>query len=120
MPADILIVDDELQIAEVLAETLHDEGYRVKTLHDGASALLEIAAHRPRLVLLDITMPVMNGLELLRYLRGHGFADLPIIIMTAELRPLRYLAHGANGVLAKPFAIDELLDLVAVYVSPVR
>lgn len=119
MPADILIVDDEVPIAEVLAEALHDEGYRVKTLHDGASALLEIAARRPRLVLLDITMPVMNGLELLRYLRGHGYGDLPIIVMTAELRPERYLDYGATGVLAKPFEIDELLDLVVAYAPPV-
>src|SRR5262249_28869890 len=93
---DILIVEDEAPIAQLLADVLHDEGYNVRVARDGASALLEIMVHSPGLVLLDIAMPVMLGSDLLVYLRRHGFADLPIIIMTAGLSPTVYLRQGAT------------------------
>src|SRR5215213_3109060 len=95
---DILIVDDETAIAQLLADVLHEEGYNIRVAHDGASALLEIMRRRPALVLLDVAMPVMLGSDLLVYLRRHGFDDLPIIIMTAGLNPLVYLAQGATEV----------------------
>lgn len=116
--AEILIADDEEYIASFIAEILSDEGYRVTVVHDGASALLAIAAARPHLVLLDVAMPVMVGDELLRYLRRNGFNDLPIIIMTAGLYPERYLNDGATDVLPKPFEVDTLLDKVAFYLPP--
>jgi CheY-like chemotaxis protein len=115
---DILVVDDEAPIAQVVAELLRDEGYSVRVVHDGASALLEIAAQRPALLLLDVAMPVMLGDELLRYLRRNGFADLPIVMMTASLRPEIYLAHGADAVLPKPFELDDLLAAVTRYLPP--
>jgi len=115
---DILVVDDEVPIAQFIATALEDEGYPVRMAHDGASALLEIIARPPCLVLLDIAMPVMVGDELLRYLRQKGFADLPVIIMTAGLHPEIYLSQGANEVLPKPFDMEMLLDKVARYVPP--
>jgi len=116
--ADILIVDDEAPIAQVVAELLCDEGYPVRVVHDGASALLEIMRRRPGLILLDVGLPVMLGDELLRYLRQHGFPDLPVIMMTAALQPELYLAYGANAVLPKPFDLGELLEVVARYFPP--
>lgn len=110
---DILIVEDELPIAQLIAETLDDEGYRVRVLHDGASALLEITRRPPALVLLDVAMPVMLGSDVLTYLRGNGFEDLPVIMMTASLNAESYAALGATDVLAKPFEVDELLAMVA-------
>lgn len=117
-PSDILIADDEEHIASFIADVLRDEGYSVRVVHDGASALLAIASHRPGLAILDVAMPVMVGDELLRYLRRNDFADLPVIIMTAGLYPERYLSCGANEVLSKPFDVDSLLDKVASFLPP--
>ena len=112
---EILIVDDEAPIAELLADVLEDEGYSIRVARDGASALLEIIKRPPALVLLDVAMPVMLGSDLLIYLRQHGFSDLPIIIMTAGLSPLVYLAQGATEVLPKPFDVNVVVEKVAHY-----
>jgi DNA-binding response OmpR family regulator len=87
----------------------------VRVARDGATALLEIVKRPPGLVLLDVAMPVMLGSDLLVYLRRHGFADLPIIIMTAGLSPMVYLAQGATEVLPKPFDVNHVVELVAQY-----
>jgi CheY-like chemotaxis protein len=112
---EILIVDDEAPIAELLSDVLQDEGYTVRIARDGASALLQIIRQTPGLVLLDVAMPVMLGSDLLVYLRRHGFGDLPIIIMTAGLSPLVYLAQGATEVIPKPFDVDHVVEKVAQY-----
>ena len=112
---EILIVDDEAPIAQLLADVLQDEGYTIRVARDGASALLEIIKQPPGLVLLDVAMPVMLGSDLLIYLRRHGFSDLPIIIMTAGLSPLVYLAQGATEVLPKPFDVNQVVEKVAQY-----
>jgi len=112
---EILIVDDEAPIAELLADVLQDEGYRIRVARDGASALLEIIKRPPGLVLLDVAMPVMLGSDLLIYLRRHGFTDLPIIIMTAGLSPLVYLTQGATEVIPKPFDVDLVVEKVMHY-----
>jgi DNA-binding response OmpR family regulator len=108
----ILIIDDERSIRDMLQDTLEDEGYTVQTVGDGASGLLAIHASCPDLVLLDGTMPVMNGEELLKELRSSDFPQLPIIMLTANRFPERYLTWGANAALAKPFLIDALLQLI--------
>jgi DNA-binding response OmpR family regulator len=110
---EVLIVDDEAPIAQLLADVLQDEGYTIRIARDGASALLEIIKRPPGLVLLDVAMPVMLGSDLLVYLRRHGFEHLPIIIMTAGLSPLVYLAQGATEVLPKPFDVNLVVDKVA-------
>jgi len=112
---EILIVDDEDPIAQLLADVLQDEGYRIRVARDGATALLEIIKSPPGLVLLDVAMPVMLGSDLLVYLRRHGFADLPIIMMTAGLSPLVYLSQGATEVIPKPFDVDMVVEKVAQY-----
>ena len=112
---EILIVDDEAPIAQLLSDVLYDEGYNIRVARDGASALLEIIRRPPGLVLLDVAMPVMLGSDLLVYLRRHGFDDLPIIIMTAGLSPLLYLAQGATEVLPKPFDVNVVVEKVAQY-----
>lgn len=112
----ILVVDDEREIVAFVVDLLLEEGYNVRTAYDGASALLAIRADPPDLVLLDVTMPVMPGDEVLRELRQSGFTKLPVIIATAGLRPEQYLQVGATAILAKPFAIDQLLATVSRYV----
>jgi DNA-binding response OmpR family regulator len=117
---DILIVDDEVSIAQMLADMFRDEGYKVRVAHDGASALLQIVEHQPGLLLLDVALPVMMGSDLLQYLRRNGFPDLPIIMMTASLSPAVYLNQGATEVLPKPFDVNVLLNKVAHYLPNKR
>lgn len=112
---DVLVVDDDCSIAQFIREALEEEGYNVRLAHDGASGLLAIKQCRPGMVFLDVAMPVMVGDELLRYLRRNGYADLPVVIMTAGLRPEAYLADGANGILPKPFEMAALFDQVFLY-----
>lgn len=111
-PADVLVVDDEVEIATFVAEVLRDEGYGVRVAHDGASALVEILRRPPSLILLDVAMPVMVGEELIRHLRRVGLGHLPVIIMTAALNPETYRAYGVREVLPKPFDIETLLAAV--------
>jgi CheY-like chemotaxis protein len=115
LSSDVLVVDDDVEIARLVADTLQDEGYRVRVAHDGASALIDILHNPPSLVILDVAMPVMVGDELVRYLRRHGYDTLPIIVMTAGLRPESYLAQGATAVLPKPFDLDRLIRVVQVH-----
>jgi DNA-binding response OmpR family regulator len=110
---DILVVDDEVEIAGFVAEALRDEGYQVFVCHDGGSALEVIMRSPPGLVLLDIALPVMVGDALCAHLRRHGLSDLPVVIMTAGLHPQRYRSAGATDVLPKPFSLEALMDAVS-------
>jgi DNA-binding response OmpR family regulator len=118
--ADVLIVEDEEEIAAFVAEVLRDEGYSVRVKHDGASALMEIRRRPPALVVLDISLPVMYGDELLQELRRADFDLLPVIVMTAGLDPERYRRQGADEVLPKPFEIDTLVAAVRRYLPLYR
>lgn len=120
MPATILIADDEQPITEFVREVLVDEGYSVRIVHDGASALLAIESYQPDLVILDVAMPVMTGDEVLRRLRAGRFRTLPVIMATAGMHPQRFLNEGATATLAKPFDIDELLTLISQSLRPRR
>jgi DNA-binding response OmpR family regulator len=109
---DVLVVDDDVAIAALVADCLSDEGYTVRIAYTGTGALDAIHTHTPDLVLLDIMMPEMTGDALLAYLRAHGFADLPIIMMSAASHLSRFSLTGATAQLAKPFNIEELIDCV--------
>ena len=118
---DILVVDDEVNIVDLIAEVLHEEGYSVRRAHDGASALVQIQASLPSMILLDLTMPDMIGTTLLQRIRADGIDQVPVIIMTAGSYSLESLvAQGAADYLAKPFELDELLACVARYSQPHR
>lgn len=110
---EILVVDDQHEITELVAEVLSEEGYLVRTAHDGLAALDEIRRRRPDLLLLDVTMPLMTGDQLLRRLRHGDGVDLPVILMTADRTPERFGALGADWLLRKPFDLGCLLQLVA-------
>jgi CheY-like chemotaxis protein len=111
----ILVVDDEAPIAHFVRDLLSEEGFNVRVEHNGASALLEVLRDPPDLILLDVAMPVMTGDELLRTLREKGFDQLPIIVMTAGVRPQTYQQQGATDVLPKPFDITQLLQKIEAY-----
>jgi two-component system response regulator BaeR len=119
-PPYILIADDEANIAAVLAEVLTDEGYNVRVVYDGASALAAIREHPPALILLDNMMPGITGLDVLRAVRAQGFDDLPTIMMNAASSAAAFLRAGATDFLSKPFFLDDLLDCIEHYMGATR
>lgn len=107
----ILIVEDEEKIARVISLELNYEGYETATAKNGREGLDMLQAHRWGLVLLDIMLPELNGIEVLRRMRSSG--DLtPVILLTArDSLPDKVsgLDQGANDYITKPFKIEELL-----------
>jgi two-component system KDP operon response regulator KdpE len=111
--ATILVVDDEPQIRRVLRTTLSAQGYVIVEARDGEEALVRLRSERPDLVLLDMNMPVMEGLETCRQMRSDS--NIPIIMLTvrnAEIDKVRALDAGADDYVVKPFGIQELLARV--------
>ena len=114
--ADILVVDDETSIVDLIAEILHEEGYRVRRAYTGISALAQIAASEPSMMLLDLSMPDMAGATLLQHIRAQGLVDLPVVIMSAGSHLSESLmSTGAIDFLPKPFDISDLVRCVARY-----
>ena len=108
--ARILIVDDDPNILSMLRRTLGFEGYAVSVAPDGEAALRAVDLERPDLVVLDLMLPGIDGLEVCRRLRAR--AGVPILLLTARGSvPDRVagLDAGADDYLPKPFAVDELL-----------
>jgi len=106
----ILVVEDEAIVSEVVARYLRREGFRVKVAADGASALELGAAEEPRLVVLDLMLPDMDGLEVCRQLRARG--PVPILILTAkgaEADEVLGLGVGADDYLSKPLRPGALV-----------
>lgn len=117
----ILVVDDDRPVAEMIAEVLADEGYRVQLAHDGPSALAAIVAQVPDLVFADLVMREMSGLELQHAIRAWGYADLPVVLMTAAAAHTADLTiPGAAARLTKPFDLDELSRCVECYLASPR
>jgi two-component system, OmpR family, response regulator MprA len=110
----MLVVDDDPEVREAIARALRGEGYRVTTAGDGEGALAAITGSVPDLVLLDVLMPHMDGLEVCRTLRKKGHR-LPVLMLTAldEVGDrVAGLDAGADDYLIKPFAVEELLARV--------
>ena len=108
--ARILIVDDEPQIRRVMRTTLVARGYMVGTARDGEEALDKVREERFDLVLLDINMPGMGGMETCRILRSQS--DIPIVILSirnSEKEKVEALDAGADDYVTKPFSMPELL-----------
>ena len=110
---NILVVDDEPQIARVLKTTLSSQGYGVRTAADGEDALQEIKNWSPDLVITDLRMPRMDGLELCRRVRADS--RVPIIVLSVkgeEKIKVEALDAGADDYITKPFSINELMARV--------
>jgi len=109
----ILVVDDEPSINEVVSLYLRRAGYTVRVARDGRSALQELARELPDLVILDVMLPEVDGLEITRRLRAEG--DTPIILLTArreETDRILGLELGADDYVVKPFSPQELVSRV--------
>lgn len=106
----VLIVEDDTDIADVLRRSLRNEGYEVRTSGDGVEALDIAAGFMPDLVVLDLGLPGMDGVEVCRRLRSDG--DVPILMLTARAETedrVEGLDSGADDYLVKPFERQELL-----------
>ena len=112
-PAQILLVDDELSIQRAMAPLLRSRGYGVTVAGTGREALDLFARERPDLLILDLGLPDMNGIEVCRQVRE--LADTPILILSArgaEKDKVAALDQGADDYMTKPFGPDELMARV--------
>ncbi len=113
MSRDILVVEDEIKIAEILKDYLVSAGYRVSRLDRGDLVLHHVKQNHPSLILLDIMIPGMNGLDVCRGIRQ--FSTVPIIMITArveEIDRLLGLELGADDYICKPFSPREVVARV--------
>jgi DNA-binding response OmpR family regulator len=113
----ILVVDDEAMVRGLLSEYLSLRGYRVRTAQNGPEALASVGQYRPRLVILDLYMPGMNGVEVLRELRNKGRYDGAVIVLSAsqdEKLLQETLALGSVDIMSKPVDLERLLLAIQV------
>jgi DNA-binding response OmpR family regulator len=111
----VLVVDDEPTIAEVVSRYLERAGYRTQVAADGVQALAAVADHRPDLVVLDLMLPGIDGLEVMRRLREQGRGRIATILLTAkgeESDRVVGLRLGADDYVVKPFSPAELVARV--------
>jgi DNA-binding response OmpR family regulator len=109
MARTILVVDDETTLRETLVDALESEGFRVVAAADGREALTKFRAERPDLVLLDLMLPELSGIEVCRIIRAES--GVPIVMLTAkdsELDKVVGLELGADDYVTKPFSLREL------------
>ncbi len=109
----VLVVDDEPRIVEVVQKYLAREGFQVATARDGEAALATVSAHSPDLIVLDLMLPKVDGLEVFRRLRAKS--SVPVIMLTAkgeETDRIVGLELGADDYITKPFSPRELVARV--------
>ena len=114
----ILIVEDEASIARFVQLELEHEGYQTKCIADGREALDEALEHEYDMIVLDVMLPSLNGIEVLRRLRQTK--QTPVIILTARDQIMDKVAGldlGANDYMTKPFAIEELLARIRAHIK---
>lgn len=116
MKEKILIVDDDLVIARILVVLLQRQGYQTETIHDGELCRAKCAEFKPELILLDVNMPFINGIEVCRKIKTDlQFKDIPVIFVTAdtsdEILQKAYEAGGSDYI-RKPVSQTELLARV--------
>ncbi|MFN2290984.1 MAG: response regulator transcription factor [Anaerolineae bacterium] len=121
MPAKILVVDDEPRICDLVGAYLRQEGYEVHAASDGPSGLAAARAYKPDLIILDVMLPGMDGIEVLTQLRRES--DVYVILLTAkseETDKLVGLTVGADDYVTKPFSPRELVARVKAALRRLR
>ena len=116
MSARVLVVDDDPEVVGAVGEALQDDGYRVETATDGASALKSVLEAPPDLIVLDVRMPDLNGWEFCEIVRRQSHTrDVPVLFLTAcsEVRDqITAMQVGGSDHLPKPFRLEALRDKV--------
>ncbi len=116
----ILIVEDDTDIREALAQILSDEGYEVLSAPNGKVGLDRLRERKPDLILLDLMMPVMNGWQFREKQRAdEQFAAIPVLVISADASAGQEAAAlGAKGFMQKPIELEVLLASVATHCLP--
>ena len=116
---DILVVDDDAALVDFMVGALRESGYVACAAYDGESALLAIVTASPALVLLDLHLPGLSGVDVVEQLRRHDLADVPIMLMTGDAAAAEQLpAAKFPEYLLKPFDLDTLLACIRRYIRP--
>ena len=111
----ILVVEDDSAVRNLIVTTLDTNNYRYLTAPNGKTAVMEAASHNPDIILLDLGLPDMDGVEIIRKIRT--WSDVPIIVISArseDTDKIEALDSGADDYLTKPFSVDELLARIRV------
>ena len=111
----ILVVEDDPSVKNLITATLQTHDYRFLTAQNGAAAILEASSHNPEIVLLDLGLPDMDGVEVIRKIRT--WSHMPIIVISArseDTDKIEALDAGADDYLTKPFSVEELLARLRV------
>ena len=112
----ILLIEDEKNICDFIAAALSAQDYKITAAHSGQEALPIITSQCPDLILLDLGLPDMDGMEIIQQVRT--WASIPIIVISArtqEQEKVRALDLGADDYIVKPFSMDELLARIAAH-----
>ena len=121
MPAKVLVVDDDPVIQKLLRVNFEMEGYDVLSAADGAEGLDQARAGQPDVIILDVMMPKMNGLEVLAALKADAGTDaIPVILLSAKAQAgdvQAGLDRGADAYVTKPFDPLDLLDRVGQFIT---
>jgi CheY-like chemotaxis protein len=112
----VMIIDDEPDAAEMFAEMMRVNGYRVLKMFSSGPAISLISQQKPDVIILDVMMPDISGLEVVRYMRREpALASIPVIIVSAKTMPVDIkngLAAGATRYLTKPVGFSDLVQAV--------
>ena len=111
----VLVVEDDMPISNLITTTLNSHGYRYITAGTGEGAVMEAASHNPDMILLDLGLPDIDGVEVIRRIRS--WSNVPIIVISARSEDsdkIDALDAGADDYLTKPFSVEELLARLRV------
>ena len=111
----ILAVEDDVPVLNLITTTLKAQGYRFLSAQTGEAAVMETASHNPDIVLLDLGLPDLDGIEVIRRIRS--WSNVPIIVISArseDTDKIDALDAGADDYLTKPFSVEELLARLRV------
>ncbi|WP_379152511.1 response regulator [Paenibacillus sp. sgz5001063] len=117
----ILVVEDDKPIRKLITTTLETQGYKYHTAETGAASILEAVSGQPDLMILDLGLPDMDGVEIIRKVRS--WSNLPIIVVSARSEDrdkIDALDAGADDYLTKPFSVEELLARLRVSLRRIR
>lgn len=117
MTAPVLVADDDPDILDLITALLNQEGFQTVTFSDGLAALHWIRTQRPALAIIDLSMPVLDGRELIERLRKEPGDPLPVIAMSASIYDPPSELLQADAYLTKPFDLEELLEQVKYLTS---
>ena len=115
----IMLVDDEMEILDILAQLLEEEGYTVVTFSDGRAALDYARIQPPSLALIDLMMPLMDGRDLILHLRAEHISHFPVVVMSASTNFDLIRNLPIQDYISKPFDLDDVVARVRTLTSAV-